>query len=605
MRTATETSTGTSGRRRRTTLNVGFYLLAQGAASRAQMTFTDSVTSVTISSPTDTAPQTITSLPATVTVSFGYVTSTSGDTSGTADILGTGLSATKALTPGTQTDSITVNVPAGTLNGTYNLKVTVNNSAGTGAKQNIDNENGAVVINVPSNIAPNVSFASGATSVNENAGPEHTLSFSITDADAGDSWSFASGYPTCGVGGNLVASSASIDNTTKTGSFRCTFPDGQTSPIATVRVRDAAAAVSNEATLNVTVANVNPTATLGNNGPVAEGSPVTVSFSAAQDPSSADTAAGFHYAFACDGGSLASATYANTGTSDSKSCNFGDNDTYTVRARIFDKDGGFTEYTTPVTVTNAPPTATLSNNGPINEGGQVTVSFSNQLDPSSADTVAGFHYAFACDGGSLGSATYTTSGTNNSVGCPFDDSGTPSVRARIIDKDGGYTEYETAVTVTNVAPTATVSNGGPVAEGSPVTVSFSAPHDPSSADTAAGFHYAFACDGGSLASATYAGGGASGSTSCTFGDNGTPSARARIIDKDGGYTEYTSEVTVTNVAPSKTSSSLVFNPYTGKLDATVSFSDPGWLDTATSLFNWTGTWSPGIPHRSGHSQRVR
>src|SRR5207249_976742 len=153
------------------------------------------------------------------------------------------------------------------------------------------------------------------------------------------------------------------------------------------------------------------------------------------------------------------------------------------------------------------------------EGSAATVSFSAQHDPSTLDTAAGFHYAYACDGSSLAGSTYLGSGSNASTQCTFDDNGTYTVRARIIDKDGGSTEYTTDVSVTNVAPTAALSNDGPVDEGSPATVSFSGQHDPSGADTAAGFHYAFSCAGASLAGTTYAGSGTTASASCTFTDN--------------------------------------------------------------------------------------
>src|SRR5207249_1354435 len=114
------------------------------------------------------------------------------------------------------------------------------------------------------------------------------------------------------------------------------------------------------------------------------------------------------------------------------------------------------------------------------------------------------------------------------------DNGTRTVKGKVLDKDGGFSEYTATVTIDNVVPTATLSNNGPVAEGSPATISFSGQLDPSNADTAAGFRYAYACDNGSLAAATYAGSGTADSTTCTFADNGSYTVRARIVDKDGG-----------------------------------------------------------------------
>src|SRR5947208_4635025 len=64
---------------------------------------------------------------------------------------------------------------------------------------------------------------------------------------------------------------------------------------------------------------------------------------------------------------------------------------------------------------------------------------------------------------------FRSSATND---CTYDDNGTYTVRARIIDKDGGYTEYTTSVSATNVAPTATLSNNGPKPEATAATVSF-------------------------------------------------------------------------------------------------------------------------------------
>src|SRR6185369_15262823 len=119
---------------------------------------------------------------------------------------------------------------------------------------------------------------------------------------------------------------------------------------------------------------------------------------------------------------------------------------YTVRARIIDKDNGFTEYTATVNVDNVPPTGSLVAQSPINEGSSSEVHFTNQFDPSNADTTAGFHYSFACSGNinDLNGAYSLTTGTNT-ASCPFADNGDYGVAGSIIDKDNGSTSAGAAV----------------------------------------------------------------------------------------------------------------------------------------------------------------
>src|SRR5205807_793847 len=197
-----------------------------------------------------------------------------------------------------------------------------------------------------------------------------------------------------------------------------------------------------------------------------------------------------------------------------------------------------------VTVRNVAPTITsVTNNGPINEGGSATITVTATDPAGAADPLS---YEFDCNNDNVFEIGPQA---GNSASCPFNDNGSRQVNVRVNDGDGGTALGATTVTVNNVNPTATLSNNGPVDEGSPATISFSGPTDPSTADTGAGFHYASSCTNGSLAGATYAGSGASASTSCAFADNGTSTVRARIIDKDGGFTEYTTDVVVQNVAP--------------------------------------------------------
>jgi hypothetical protein len=67
--------------------------------------------------------------------------------------------------------------------------------------------------------------------------------------------------------------------------------------------------------------------------------------------------------------------------------------------------------------------------------------------------------------------------------------------------------------------------------------------------------------------------------------------RGRVFDKDSGYTDYVTYVAVNNVAPSYAGHTFVFNPFTGVANASISFSDPGWLDTVTAV--WAGI-VPGL-----------
>ena len=206
------------------------------------------------------------------------------------------------------------------------------------------------------------------------------------------------------------------------------------------------------ASFTVTVKNVPPTITgVTNDGPVNEGSQAFIAV-AATDPAGLNDP--LVYEFDCD----------NDGTFEvgpqsgsSANCTYDDGpSTNTVAVRVSDGDGGSDTDTTVVTVENVDPTGTLANDGPVDEGSPVTVSFSGQFDPSSADTTAGFHYAYSCGNGDLSGATYANSTADGaSKQCTFADNGSYTVKARIIDKDGGYTEHTTSVTVTNAKPVVT------------------------------------------------------------------------------------------------------------------------------------------------------
>jgi hypothetical protein len=134
----------------------------------AVATFTDSVSSALVTSPTKDQPITITSLPATVTVSFTYSSGPAGFTT-TAEVSVPGVGKwTKDVTTGGTADaplseSIDVTIPENTANDPYNVQLTVNNEGPGGSKTKNDNQQGAIIVNIatpqptcPVNQAPTI-----------------------------------------------------------------------------------------------------------------------------------------------------------------------------------------------------------------------------------------------------------------------------------------------------------------------------------------------------------------------------------------------------------------------------------------------------------------
>jgi hypothetical protein len=278
--------------------------------------------------------------------------------------------------------------------------------------------------------------------------------------------------------------------------------------------------------------NVAPSATLVvPTSAVPEGSPFAISLANPTDPSSADVAAGFSYAFDCGAG------YGAFGASNTANCTPPDNGTLVVKGKIKDKDNGVSEYSASVTAVNVAPSATFAPPAAVAEGSPFTLALSAAAD--AAGDLPSLEYAFDCGGG------YGPFSASNTAACPTSDDGTVAVKGQVRDKDGGVREYSASATINNVAPSATIVAPASANEGSPFAISLANPTDPSSADVAAGFSYAFDCGAG------YGAFGASNTANCTT-DSGTRAVKGKIKDKNNGVREYNANVAVSNVAPSAT-----------------------------------------------------
>ena len=116
-----------------------------------------------------------------------------------------------------------------------------------------------------------------------------------------------------------------------------------------------------------------PTATLTNGGPVDEGSPGLVRFTDPSDPSPVDTAAGFRYSYDFDNDGDFEITDSRSASAVVPASYFADGPGIrTVRARIADRDGGYTDYTTTILITSVPPTVNVGPNAMITQGGSLS-----------------------------------------------------------------------------------------------------------------------------------------------------------------------------------------------------------------------------------------
>jgi PKD repeat protein len=301
--------------------------------------------------------------------------------------------------------------------------------------------------------------------------------------------------------------------------------DGPATHTVRLRVRDTLGDTGTDTAI-VSILNVAPTVEAGTDPTTNVGAPLTFAGSFSDPGSSDDHTITWEFG---DGTSPAAGTLTPTHT-------YAGAGTYTATLTVTDDDGGSGTDTVTVTVNNLAPVVNAGSDQMVDEGS--TVTFSGSFDDSASDT-----HTIAWDFGDGQTATGTLTPTHT-----YTDDGAYTATLTVTDNFGASGSDTATITVGNVAPTATLSNSGPVAEGSPATVSFTGATDASGADLAAGLRYSFALDAAGLAS-SHAAAGVDASAPFSWPDAGSYAVYGRVIDKDGGYTDYSTIVSVTNYAP--------------------------------------------------------
>ncbi len=262
--------------------------------------------------------------------------------------------------------------------------------------------------------------------------------------------------------------------------------------------------------------------------------------------------------------------------------------TFSVTPNGSTDSADYTSNTLFLTVANVAPTADFPAELTVGEGGEVPIGFTNPVDPSPEDK-ATLRYSLALTPDGLADS-YAGASEVSSQTFSFPEGGTDqTVYGRIFDQDNGFTTYSAVVHINNINPTATfATEQASYPENSPAVVQFINPDDPSRQDTAAGFHYSIALNSSDLAD-TYEGALDGPSKSFVFPDHGQYIVYGRIFDRKDGFSEYSYEVQVDDVAPTATISGIS-GPYNegSPISLTGSATDPSPLDMANGF---TFTWS--------------
>jgi len=208
-------------------------------------------------------------------------------------------------------------------------------------------------------------------------------------------------------------------------------------------------------------------------------------------------------------------------------------------------------------VANVAPTAEFSNTGHVTEGSVGGVLFRAVSDPSPADTQAGFRYSY--DWNNDGQFEIVNSLlTDVTVPAAYlvDGPGERVVRGRVIDQDGGYTDYTTTITITNAVPNPQIVGVRSGWDGMPMRLTGSAT-DPGGSGENVAFSWSVRRDGQTIFSGT------GDSLSFVPDRNGTYRVQLSATDKDDGRGTTEADLTVAAIdlgdAPDSYHTSLAKN----------------------------------------------
>src|SRR5206468_549999 len=174
-----------------------------------------------------------------------------------------------------------------------------------------------------------------------------------------------------------------------------------------------------------------------------------------------------------------------------------------------------------VTVSNVAPTVSLTGSASANEGDTKSYSYS-WTDPGTGDTFPAAANSVDCGvNGTASNVLFTPASKTGSFDCTWSNdsgAGTADVTATVGDDDGGTDTDTVNVTVSNVAPTVTLSGADHVSEGSTHTYSFTVSDPGDDTFTVNEPAYPDCGTGGQYVASTLTTDASGGSFDCSFPD---------------------------------------------------------------------------------------
>jgi PKD repeat protein len=270
-----------------------------------------------------------------------------------------------------------------------------------------------------------------------------------------------------------------------------------------------------------------------------------------------------------------------------------DNGTYNVGLTVT-TSGGSGSASASISVTNVAPSVTV-NGAPANGVVGVAINLSSSVsDPSSADTLAGFIYAWSV----TRNGSFVTSGTTSSLSFTPNAAGSYVVTLTVTDQGQASGMDSRTVNVVDVPPTASIG-GAPASspEGTAINLT-------STVSGTGTLSYAWGVTKNGIAFAA----GPGTSLSFTPDDNGTYVVTLAVTNTGGTATD-SKTIDVTNVAPVIPSGGVTgpTAPLALGTPSTVlaNFTDVGTADTHSCTFDWddllttTVSGSPGVSETNG------